>query len=238
MVAVHAGSDTYGRVKKVGSTPVVTKFGMVSAFPLFPLESYYYAGEGNPQGIPFVYTSKAIYGLPLARLDTLSVLMAYARGIFGALTVAGFFYFIMLYIEWIGGNGRGPDAVALAMRNVLLLCLLVGVSGGLLTYLVPFQITHREMQIRSACAEVLGISADPANVRADIAHAILANISKQAQQNPIPRPAGVHESADKHRYLALQLVAVRAQIALGEEPESREIETDDLLRRISASEQT
>ncbi len=30
----------------------------------------------------------------------------YARGVFGALTVVGFFYFIMLYIEWIAGNGR------------------------------------------------------------------------------------------------------------------------------------
>jgi len=211
---------------------------MVSAFPLFPLESYYYAGEGNPQGIPFVYTSKAIYGLPLARLDTLSVLMAYTRGIFGALTVVGFFYFVMLYIEWIGGNGRGPDAVALAMRNVLLLCLLVGVSGGLLTYLVPFQITRRETQIRHVCGDVLGISADPANVRADVAQAILAEISRQSRQDPVPRTAGDHKSADKHRRLTLQLVAVRAQIALGEESESREIETDDLLRKISVFDQT
>src|SRR4051794_39809742 len=78
---VTFGSDTYGRVKTVDSTPIVTKFGMVSAFPVFPLESFYFirSGESTSEGIPFLAQvhSTGIKAIPLARVDKLSVLMAY-----------------------------------------------------------------------------------------------------------------------------------------------------------------
>ncbi|HEY3964726.1 MAG TPA: hypothetical protein VGM05_09270 [Planctomycetaceae bacterium] len=232
MVAVHAGSDTYGNVKKIGDTPIVTKFAMVSAFPLYPLESFYFAGEGNPKGIPFIFTSKAIYGLPLARLDSLSVIMAYARGIFGALTVMGFFYFIFLYIEWVAINGRPPDGVALAMRYVLLVCLSIGVSGGLLTYLVPFRMTDRERQIRLACGEILGICADPAFIREDAALSVAKVVSDLSWADQVDDGPAKGISGNPRPSLIRRLVITRAKIALGEESESLESQTDDLLHRI------
>jgi hypothetical protein len=84
MFHVHMGTDTYGKVKQVGPTAVVTKFAMVSGMPLLPLESYYYAGTGEEEGIPILMTMRKVHGLPLARLNMLSVVIAYARAVSGA----------------------------------------------------------------------------------------------------------------------------------------------------------
>jgi hypothetical protein len=232
MAAVHAGSDTYGKVKKVGATPIVTKFAMVSAFPLYPLESFYFAGESGPEGIPFVYTTKTIYGLPLARVDSLSVAMAYARGIFGAFTLFGFFYFITLYIEWGDIQHRAPDAFAQAMRYILLVCLCIGVSGGLLTYFLPLQITDRERQIRLACGEILGICADPAYIREDVARSVAKAVSDLSWADQVDDGPANGISSNACPPLVRRLVITRAKIALDEEPEALEGQTDDLLHRI------
>ncbi len=43
MTSVTVGSDVYGAVRKVGTTPIVTKFAMFQFLPVFPIESYYLA---------------------------------------------------------------------------------------------------------------------------------------------------------------------------------------------------
>jgi hypothetical protein len=47
MIHVTVGSDTYGRVKTVGTTPIVTRVGMISSLPVFPLESFYFVRVGE-----------------------------------------------------------------------------------------------------------------------------------------------------------------------------------------------
>ena len=108
MIHVSVGTDTYGRVKQVDGTPIVTKFGMVSAMPVFPIQSYYFMrfGEAASAGIPFLaaFHSTPIVGIPLARLDKLSVVMTYARGLFGGMAIIGFIFTFMAFMMWVTGE--------------------------------------------------------------------------------------------------------------------------------------
>ena len=231
MVAVHAGTDTYGKVKQVGLTPVVTKFAMLSGVPIYPLESLYFAGEGTPEGVPFIYTSTAIYGLPLARLDLLSVIMAYARGVFGLLTIAGFFGLFVPLVASIGAAQPPRDDFVKAMRVIGSIGLGVGVFGGLLTYVTPFQVTQREKQIRMACGAILGIWADPARIREDEARALLSKTSKLTREQ-LKALAPTADTPEEFVQLACQLVVVRAKIALSDDRQPLEVQTDLLLHQI------
>lgn len=49
MVPVVVGTDSYGRVKCVGKTPIVTRFEMLQMFPLRPIESMYFCGMGEEE---------------------------------------------------------------------------------------------------------------------------------------------------------------------------------------------
>jgi hypothetical protein len=227
MYQVTVGSDTYGRVKKVGSTPIVTKFGMLSAFPVFPLESFYFVrfGDTVSEGIPFLaqIRSTAIQGIPLARVDKLSVVMAYARGVFGAMAILGFIGTFMILMMWMTGDpfDEGKSIIATCAG----VCLGLGTVAGIGTYLIPFQMTKRERNIRRLCGTVLGIAADPARVRGDFAKSIgrfLDGCTVTAEM-----PELVHE-----------LARTRLRIALGESRLPLEDQTDDLLERIRIQERT
>ncbi len=231
MVIVRLGYDTYGKVKTVGLTPVVTRFAMVSAIPIFPRESYYYVGERVPEGIPLVSTAKKINGLPLARLDLLSVIVAYARGFFGVLTLVGCIGFITL-IAGNSGPQRLQDGVVSALLLAGSLCLCVGAGGGVLTYFLPFQITERERQIRLASGLALGICADLALVHKEVVRAVASEISKPRRGERAKRDPGDGAPDEKCHELLRQLVMTRAKIALGEDPQPLEGQTDDLLHQI------
>ncbi|MBI3861216.1 MAG: hypothetical protein HY290_04915 [Planctomycetia bacterium] len=229
MVHVHGGLDTYGKVKKVGGTPIVTRFVMVALIPLVPLESYYFMGEGKDEGILFVYTSKSIYGLPLEHLDPLSVLMAYARGVFGAFLVMGVFSLAIVYSNWGGVNRARPNDFDTVAQYVMAGGLGIGIPGGLITYLWPFQTTRREREIRLACGEGLGICADPAFVQEDVAETIMNDTLELAWADN--SDAGLPQ---KRPALVRRLIIARARIALGlaESREDLESETDDVLREL------
>ena len=108
MVHISAGTDTYGRVKAVAGTPIVTKFAMLQLLPLYPLQSFYFTGTGpiETTGVPFLAstTSVAIKGIPLATLDVTSVVMAYARGVFGGLAIVGFMVIVPGIMSLTGEN--------------------------------------------------------------------------------------------------------------------------------------
>ena len=221
MYHVTVGSDTYGRVKKVGSTPIVTKFEMVSSVPLYPLESYYFVrfGETTSEGIPFIVESRSteIEGIPLARVDRMSVGMAYARGLFGAMAVVGFMAtFVVVLMRMLGEQS---DEMATIMGYCFGACLVVGVFAGLSTYVIPFQMTNRERDIRRACGTMLGISADPARVRLDYAHSIERFLNGLT----------IVESSQE---LVRELVRTRLRIALGEPQMALQDHTNDLLEKI------
>lgn len=232
MVAVHVGTDTYGRVKRVGATSVVTKFAMIYAFPLIPRESYYMSGavETTTEGIPFVFTTQTtrFQGLPLARLDGLSVAMAYLRGLFGTLTVVGSFYIVLLVSR---ATGQRHDEFVDVAGKVLLTCLAAGVGGGLLTYIPGIQTTARDRAIRRECGEILGICADPARVRDDVVRSLGQALREQRRSMLAEQKrTGISESPEVA--LQFQLLAARIRLALGEPDAALEAETDEILGQI------
>jgi hypothetical protein len=164
MIHVSAGTDTYGRVKTVAGTPIVTKFAMLQFLPLYPLQSYYFIGTGPTEttGVPFLASMKtvAVSGIPLATVDTTSVAIAYARGVFGALAIVGFMVIIpgIMYL-----SGERLDNFAMMATRALLISLIVGAVGGLLTYALLLT-PRREREIRQHCGELLGVAVDPARV--------------------------------------------------------------------------
>ncbi len=227
MYHVHIGSDTYGRVKKVGSMPIVTKFFMVSLFPVLPLESFYLIrlGESTSEGIPFIARAHwaNIKGIPLARVNKLSVVMAYARGVLGAIAIGGFMGTFTMFITWLTGEPFDDEKRLIVMCTGA--CLAIGTALGLGTYLFPLQMTRREKQIRRMCGTILGISADPARVRLDFAKSMDDRLRTTAVAGKLPK-------------LAHELARTRVRTALGEPPLPLEDHTDDLLRRIEIQEST
>ena len=160
-------------------------------------------------------------GIPLARLDKLSVVMTYARGLFGGMAIIGFIFTFMAFMMWV--TGEHLDELAQTMVACAGVCFALGVFAGLCTYLFPLQTTRRERAIRRSCRAILGIAVDPARMRPDFAR----TVDGMLQQSPAPTgPAAlVHE-----------LVRTRARIALGEPALALEDHTDDLLERIRIQE--
>jgi hypothetical protein len=221
MFHVHIGSDAYGRVKQVGSTPIITKFFMVSMFPVVPLESFYLIrlGESTSEGVPFIAQAhwKKIKGIPLAQIDKLSVAMAYTRGVLGAVAIGGFMGTFMFFVIWMTGERLTEEqTMILGCAGA---CLAIGTLFGLCTYLYPFQMTRREKNIRRLCGTILGISADPARVRLDSAKTIEHRLSSTGAVDKLPKL--VHE-----------LARTRVRIALGEPRLPLEDHTDDVLEQI------
>jgi hypothetical protein len=229
MAGIHAGTDTYGKVKKVGPTSVVTKFAMLSALPIWPLQSYFYAGPGESQfqGVPLLggVSTTEIRGLPLARIDWFSVLMAYVRGFFGMLVIIGSMSVIGVIYSW---NATHVDDAARTAMHVLFMLLCVGALGGLLTYCLPFHVSRRQRAIRLACGEVLGLCADPALIRNDVAQ----NIMSALTDREVSEDRGATRSKPRPVLAAVKLVRFRALIALGHDPAPLEVRTDELLAQM------
>jgi hypothetical protein len=219
---VAAGTDTYGRVKKVSGTPVVTKFTMLQFLPLFPLQSFYFTGQGPVErtGIPLLASSQSVhlYGVPLASVDRTSVVIAYARALFAALVTLGMIGAMMGIMAL--NNPRPPDEFARIMLTVLLGSLVIGVLGGILTYVIPLT-PRRERAIRQHCAVLLGVSADPARVPAKLSAALIQYAAEKSEDDTNPATT-----------LVFELIQTRANIAQGTDKDVMEAKTDELLESL------
>ena len=223
-MSIFAGSDTYGRVKNVGGTPVITSFAMLQFLPLYPLQSFYYLGSGKKEtkGIPLLaaYESTEIHVIPLAEIDRKSVVMAYIRAVCATLAVLGFFGIIFSVIAYFGN--QSPDRFALIATRILNTMFVVGVVGGLLTYLLS-KASQRERTIRFTCGELLGICIDPAKVHIEMAHRF-DGIATQV--------LGELNSNDPRLPVIQQLISARSLIAQGYEEAPLELQTDELLEQL------
>lgn len=223
-MSVTTGTDTYGRVKNVGGTPVVTKFVMLQFLPIYPLQSFYFTGTGSTEtsGVPFIASSQTVVvnGIPLERVDRLSVAMAYFRGIFAALAVIGFMSIVPIIMHF---TGEHLDAFALIAMRGLIGCFIVGIIGGALTYLIPLT-PWRERQIRHYCGEALGICVDPARVSADTAVAIEEYVARVVSQ-------GIPD--DSRSACIQQLISSRLNIAQGIDAIAMERQTEEIMDRLN-----
>ena len=226
MYHIQTGTDTYGRVKAVAGTAIVTKFFMFQSLPVFPLRSYYFIrhGETTRSGVPFFASEEttSIVGLPLASIDVASALMAYVRAGFATMTVVGSIAMVpgIIYL-----TGEHLDDFAMTATKGLLASLTTGIVGGLLTYAIPL-ISHRERDIRAYCAELLGVSADPARVTPEAQKMIGDYIDDPQLMTDHPRTRQIR-----------QLIATRLELANSENARAFEDRTDNLLERLRADEQ-
>lgn len=221
MIAI-AGTDTYGRVKSVCGTPIVTKFAMLQMLPIYPLQSFYLSRSGATEivGIPFVASARStsIIGIPLASVDITSVLLAYVRGLAGALVLLGFIALLIPGFIYLTGD-HIPGLPANLLRWVFAL-FLAGVLGGLLTYAVPLT-TRREKDIRRYCGEVLGIAVDPARVISEASERLAEHVGATAPSGDPSRAASIRG-----------LIIARANIARGIDRVPMEERTDELLDQL------
>lgn len=224
-MSVIFGTDTYGKVKTVSGTPIVTVFAMLNGLPLRPLQSYYFVGLGEGQRfqVPFVggMSQASVVGVPLAKIDGSSVTMAYARGVFGLRAVIGSIVVVPFLSNW---RGEPLDDVGGIFVLAFLSSFTVGIVGGALTYCLPLT-SRRERDIRLACGEFLGVYVDPARAVLQYAADALRTATTMASAM---QPTKM--DAEKRYACVAELVVVRAKIALGEDRAPLEARTDELLQ--------
>ena len=226
------GVETYGRVKVVGTTPVVTKFFNVMIFPLIPLQSVYLLGqESKFEGVPMVagVETVTIYGFPLARLSWISVIWAYMRAIGATLFVVGTCGFVFLGMTYLNDDRIPPENFVLGAQ-ILGSILVIGTGLGLVTYLLEPRASRREVEIRLACGAVMGIFADLAQVTAAAAE----KVSQEMASFGDLETEQMREQDVETLKLARQLTLVRARLASQRRDAGLERETDDLLSRLGA----
>ncbi len=221
IIHLIAGTDTYGRVKSVSGTPIVTKFAMLQGLPIYPIRSYYLVKANSiaRAGVPFVIGTQEVTvgGIPLARIDPTSIIMAYLRGAFGLLAVVGC---IALVPGIMILTGEPLDEGArLALRG-LLVALGVGVAGGVLTYSIP-TVSRRERAIRRYCGEFLGAAIDPARVSTEVIDIIDEWVNDSSLIPKDLRIRSIH-----------QLVMARLDLTDSPNAESAEHLTDEWLERL------
>ena len=226
MVTVVAGSDTYGRVKSVAGVPVVTKFAMLHFLPLWPLVSWYALGDITRQttGVPLLasHTQTTMSAIPLASLDRQSVVLAYLRGVFGALALLGGIPLMFVGITML--SGQHLDEFAVIAFRIALGVFFWGVVGGGLTYLFLFgRASARERDLRLCCGELIDLPIDPARVQAQEHGWILDKAQSVASEQGTP---------DGRAAKLLQLVEARLAIGQGREADHYQAVTDRLLAEL------
>ena len=240
MTIVHVGTDVYGAVRFVNRTPIVTKFAMLQFLPVYPLESYYLGRLGKPTGayLPFVggVTERAIVGIPCNRLNCLSVAVGYVRSIGAALTVLGTMGVFMFVIGALSDGRFRFDGEwkigALVVGSILASGLLLALPTYLFTAIMP----ARDRRIRRACARVLGIAADPANVKLEIANEIAAQADEFIKAEGIPELDVILHRPKCYclQELDIWLVRTRSQVQTCDNSEIYENLTDQILYALDA----
>jgi hypothetical protein len=238
MASFAVGVDTFGRVKQVGNTPIVTRFFMLSWLPIWPLQSYYRTGEDvvRHEGVPFLFHSQTveINGIPLRRIDRLTVVMAYLRAFAAVLTLFGSIAMVPGLMALLGER---LDRVAIIMLQVCLGMLAAGIVLGLGSYAWPFQVSRREFDVRTVSGLVLGHCIDPALVEAVHAQRIMEFIANAALIHRLTELGMSKPDAEQ----CVLLVGVRAAIGREAEPMSEaellacEVRTDDVLIRLQGN---
>lgn len=221
---VVVGTDSYGRVKAVKKTAIVTSFSMVQMLPVVPIKSYYVWGraESEESGVPLLASVRNVKlrGLPLARVDRMSVLLAYIRAAFAAMVLFGF---IGTLIGLLLSANKPLDEFAMNGIRLAEVSLGAGVACGIATYFVP-TLSRRERTIRTYCGEILPACVDPGRLAPDYANAIRELLAEPGNPEPVGLP--------QHRFdLMRALILTRCDAGITGEPQYESV-TDDLLEQL------
>lgn len=217
------GKEVFGRVKSVERTQVVTMFVTLQMLPLRPERSFFLKLQDPEdwQCEPVLRRDEddgVVQAFPLRSIDRASVTMAYLRGVFGLMLIAGVFLLFPLIHQLMGEPL--PEGGGLVIK-LLATALMLGVVGGLLSYIFP-RIPERDRRIRSCCGECLGVAADPALIWPEWAEEIIAIL----KQRPIP------PGASPRVRLVRELTCTRARMASAADVHPLEARTDLLLDKL------
>jgi hypothetical protein len=211
---VQPSCDTYGRVKSLHGTAVITGFFALNSFPCVPKQSFYV--------FPKDHTGAEEVALELQRIDRTSAAMAYARGLFGALVVVGFIGAIFTIVMALCGPNRPLDDLGLLFRNTLLICLVAGLLGGIVSYWIPL-VGRRERKIRAYCGQLCMICVDPAVLRSQYSSYLHSLVERTVQAEHL---------TEQRQKLLLSLFSTRSRLAEFPGNAFLEAETDQLLQQL------
>ncbi len=238
MIHVTVGTDVYGAVRSVERTPVVTKFAMFQFLPIYAIESYYLGrlGKESRSGVPFLagQSERAIIGIPCDRINFLSVSVAYVRAVGAALVLASIPFLFMLVLMRLSDPtfhfDRDKQIVTTVVGSILTTGLLIALPSYLFTVIAPV----RERRIRRACARVLGIAADPAHAKLEIASEMIVQADEFLHKQETPDLDAVLCRPWDYGLdvLDVLLVRTRAQIQNSGKSTSNELNTDRILQAI------
>lgn len=222
---VSVGTDTYGRVKRVGNTAIVTKFFAVGGFPLGSVTSYYVVGKrkfpADKPPLADIRQLGPIEAIPLRRVDAASERMALIRACLGVLIAVGaLFGGLPLLIRLVSIMPARPMDEYQTLMVTGGAVTLVGCLGGLLSY-ARGSAPPREATIRRRCGELLGICIDPAAVTEDSARWIYDFVTHDGAPD-----------ADTRLNLLRELVTIRCLLARRRPQTTEEAATDKLLERL------
>lgn len=228
MTKIVAGTETYGRIKNVDGTPVVTQFAMLYWIPLWPVRSFYLSrlGETKAGGILFLAsrTEREIVGVQLNRICTASVLFGYLRGLIGTVFLLGMLFSIVSLM-----SGGGPRGAPPWIENALYLITAVSAVLGGITYLIPLT-SPREKMIRQHCGTILKLAIDPALIKPEDARSILAELPE------IWARCSSASSNDEEREelkMICKLIQTRCKLS-GKRSAKLESRSDELLASLNA----
>lgn len=207
-------SDTYGRVKSLHGTSVITGFFALNGLPCFPLQSFYVFPQDR--------TGAAEVALELQRIDRTSAAMGYVRGLFGLLIVVGCTGAIMGSVAYLCGENRQLDDTGLQIRNAVVVCLLVGLLGGITSYWIPL-VGRRERKIRAYCGQLCMICVDPALLRSQYSSYLHSLVERTVQAEHL---------TEERQKLLLSLFSTRSRLAEYPGNSFLEAETDQLLQQL------
>lgn len=221
LFGIKIDRDTFGRVKVVDGTGIVTVFTTVNLIPLYPHRSLYMKPRdprrGGSESVPVRDDGRAPQLLPLASVDRTSAAVAYLRALFGLLAISG----VLLLVPAIQSlMGEPLDELATMLTRGLAASSAVGVVGGASTYIVPL-VSDRERRIRRHCGEGLGLAVDPARLGCDRAEEVADMLPGQ------PDP-----DDSRRRRLIRDLIGTRARIARSGGAFELEAGTDRLLEEL------
>jgi hypothetical protein len=221
-MTVNVGSDTYGRVKVVGKTSVVTSFVMVQGIPIWPSKSYYCWGPNLKQqsGIPFVLSEHqvSIQGFQLQQIDRLSVVFAYLRALLAVLFFLGFVASLIAVMSAAPKNEEQILIRRFSYGTFFGSLLLGGAS-----YLIPTE-NRTQREIRRYCGEELQVCIDPAKVVPEV-----VNHLRGILQQKINTPSGIPILRRQALIHSLILVRCESAIASTEQTDQR---SDQLLSEL------
>ncbi len=223
---VHFGDDSYGAVKYVGGFHVATTFFHVNSFPVWPMQSMV-LGPRDEQG-------HDMQALLLASIDRHSVVIAYVRGVAGALIVLGFIPLLFGFMFWLLNDGQTdiPPSLIMSIGGVTVAS---GTMIGTASYLVWRTPKPRERHIRRIAHKQLGAAVDPAS----LVPSLSSHFAELLESRLLVE--GIHDYSDairrSHEYpeeiREKVLLRVRCEMSLAGPNAQHEFHTDSLLRGLT-----